>query len=67
MKHVSKSHNQSSPKAKAGRDAGDEALMALAGTFHCEIGAVAERHDCYIGQQLMQDLSSKQDSTDFSE
>ena len=49
------------PKAKAGRDAGDEALMALAGTFHCEIDDVAERHDYYIGRQLMRDLRPDED------
>ena len=51
----------SPPKAKTGRDAGDDALMALAGTLHSEIEDVAERHDYYIGQELMRDHRPKDD------
>lgn len=38
----------------------NDPLMKLAGTFHSGVPDLAERHDYYIGQHLMQELRDEE-------
>jgi hypothetical protein len=42
------------PPARSAPD--EDPVLRLLGTIRCGVSDVAERHDCYIGQQLLAEL-----------